>query len=121
MNTKSYLFDRNFWIAAFERAVKSLAQGFLVAGLGDGTGLMALDWVTVISIAVGMFLASLLTSIASGGIVGTGPSLSGREVLKTDVAAVEYEHSPTGFVAEEAAGVEEGLPVEVEQYPNGDK
>ena len=117
---KSFIFDPNFWIAAFERAIKSLAQGFLVAGLGDGAGLLTLDWVNVVSIAVGMFIASLLTSIASGGLGNTGPSLSNAEILKSDIAAIEYQYSPTGYVAEEAAGVEEGLPVEVEQYPNGD-
>lgn len=116
---RSFIFDPNFWVAAFERAIKSLAQGLLVAGLGDGAGLLALDWISVLSIAFGMFLASLLTSIASGGLT-SAPSLVTAEVLKTDIAAVGYPHSPTGYIAEEAAPVEEGMPVEVEQFPQDD-
>ena len=117
MNRKSFLFDPNFWIATLERAVKSLAQGFLVAGVGDTAGLLTLDWTAVLSIAVGMFLASLLTSIASGGASGgTGPSLSSAEVLKTDIAAIEYDGSPTGYLSEEAAvHIEEGMPVTVKE------
>lgn len=107
MNT--YLADKNFWIAALERAVKSFAQGLLVAGLGDMAGVLAIDWIAALSVAVGMFLASLLTSVASG-VGGSGPSLTPAEILRTDVAAVEDE---TGYVAEEAAPFEEGTPVDV--------
>lgn len=119
----SFLFDSNFWIAAFERAVKSLAQGFLVAGVGDTAGLLTLDWTAVLSIAIGMFLASLLTSIASGGVSGdNSPSLTSAEVLKTDVAAIEYDGSPTGYLSEEAAAVhvEEGVPVTVDEAGGND-
>lgn len=111
---KTYLLDPNFWVAALERAIRSLAQGFIVGGLGDTTGILTLDWLNVVSIAVGMFLVSLLTSIASGGVNGEGPGLTRAEVLKTEIAAVEHSGSPTGYVADEAAAVEEGAPVEVE-------
>lgn len=110
----SFLLDKNFWVAALERAVKSLAQGFIVGGLGDTTGLLTLDWVNVLSIAAGMFLFSLLTSIASGGVNGEGPSLVRAEILKTEVAAVDDEMSYTGYSAEEASTLQTGEPVDVE-------
>lgn len=71
-----------FWLAAFERAVKTFAQaavGFLTA---DATGLLDVQWEQAASVSGFAALLSLLTSVASSKAGGTGPSLGGAEQLK---------------------------------------
>jgi hypothetical protein len=79
------IFTIEFWRAAGERAFKSVAQGFLVAGIGAaGFNVLApgTDWRGIVGIALGMGVASLLTSVASDALTsGAGPSLTDAEVL----------------------------------------
>ena len=61
------MFDLNFWNYAGERAIKTFAQT-AIATLGAGTvGLLAIDWVNLLSVSGGAALLSVLTSIVTTG------------------------------------------------------
>jgi hypothetical protein len=77
------IFSILFWRAAAERAIKSAAQGALVAGIGAaGFDALSADFRTIGGLALGMGLASVLTSVASDALTdGSGPSLTNAETL----------------------------------------
>lgn len=57
------MFTAKFWNYSGERAIKTFAQAAL-AYLGTGSiGLFTIDWVTLVSLAGGSALLSILTSI----------------------------------------------------------
>lgn len=58
------LWTREFWAAAAERAVKTVAQTVVAVVGVAGTGLLSVDWVQTLSVAAAAGLASILTSIA---------------------------------------------------------
>lgn len=59
------IFSWEFWHYAGERAVKTFAQAAL-AYLGTGTvGLLAIDFVTLVSVSGGAALLSVLTSVVT--------------------------------------------------------
>lgn len=64
----SFLTSRLFWVESLERAVKSAAQGALLAVGADQLNVLSLDASVVGGFAGGAALLSLLTSLASGGI-----------------------------------------------------
>jgi hypothetical protein len=64
-----------FWRAALERAVKTFSQALIAVMTADGLGLLDADWPARLSAAGMAAVLSLLASIASSGIGGTGPSL----------------------------------------------
>jgi hypothetical protein len=60
--TKEYVMK---WIhAAGVRAIKTAAQALLVLTGSDMVNILALDWVQIAGVAVGMAFVSLLTSLA---------------------------------------------------------
>lgn len=65
------MFTGKFWVATFERAIKTFAQAVLALLTGDGMGLLAVDWGTVASVGALAAVASVLTSIVS---LGLGPA-----------------------------------------------
>lgn len=71
----SFLTSRLFWVESLERAVKSAAQGALLAVGADQLDVLALDWSVLAGFAGGAFLLSALTSLASGTIGDDSPSL----------------------------------------------
>lgn len=73
------MFNARFWRLAFERAVKTAAQSLILgAGLGEGFNAFEVDWMLAAGFAVGGFVLSLLTSIATVKIGETGsPSAIG--------------------------------------------
>jgi len=76
------IWTRTFWRAAAERAVKSAAQGAILAGVGAvGFDAFTADWASIGGAALGMGLLSLLTSIGSDALTGSGPSLTDAEAL----------------------------------------
>jgi tRNA A37 threonylcarbamoyladenosine dehydratase len=59
------ILTKKFWSFAGERAIKTFAQA-AVAVLGTGSiGLLAIDYLTLVSISGGAALLSVLTSIIS--------------------------------------------------------
>lgn len=76
------IMSRAFWKAAAERAVKSAAQGAILAGVGAvGFDAFTADWASIGGAALGMGLLSLLTSVGSDALTGSGPSLTDAEVI----------------------------------------
>lgn len=76
------LTSASFWKAAFERAVKTVAQAAVALITANATGLLDIDWVQLGSVAGLAGLVSILTSVGSDAVTGgTGPSLA-NEVPK---------------------------------------
>ena len=57
-----------FWSSALERAVKSAAQSALLAVGADQANALTADWATAGGFALGGFVLSLLSSIASSKV-----------------------------------------------------
>lgn len=57
--------DKKWWEKAFDRAIRSFAQGILV-GIGECVVIQQVNWVMAVSTGGLMFIVSLLTSIACG-------------------------------------------------------
>ena len=74
------MLNKRFWIAAAERAVKTFAQTAVAILTAGTTGLLDVDWGQMASVAGLAAVVSVLTSIASDGIGGSGPSLGGEKV-----------------------------------------
>lgn len=64
----SFLASKHFWVQSAERAVKSAAQGGLLAIGADKLNVLDLDWTVFGGFAAGAALLSALTSLASGGV-----------------------------------------------------
>jgi len=109
------MFTKAFALATLERAVKTFAQS-LIGALAVASGLTDAPWSAALSAAGLATLVSVLTSVVSAGVGGTGPSL-GAETLTESVAAVEGREAPgvsrPSLVAGPAADVPEGDPVDV--------
>ncbi|MBP3044900.1 holin [Arthrobacter jiangjiafuii] len=75
------MFTLAFWKATFERGIKTLAQSAAALLVGDGLGLLTVDWVTVGSVAGLAAVISVLTSIGTGAITDGSPSASTAETL----------------------------------------
>lgn len=73
----------SFWLAAFERAIKTFAQALAALLVADGTGLLNTAWGDRASVAAMAAVVSLLTSIGSDVVTTQpGPSLTTHEVVK---------------------------------------
>lgn len=75
------IWTRTFWRAAAERSIKTLCQAAAALIVADGTGLLDTDWLTVASVAGMAAVVSLLTSVGSDALTGSGPSLTDAEAL----------------------------------------
>lgn len=71
---------RAFALATVERAVKTFAQVLGALLVADGTGIIGTHWADRLSVAGMATLLSVLTSVASAGVSGNGPSLSTEKV-----------------------------------------
>jgi hypothetical protein len=81
--TKAYL------LAVLERAVKTAAQSALLVLGADQINALNAQWVDVGGFAAGGFVLSVLTSLATSGFGGNGPSAT------TEVIPVEKPtHTP---------------------------
>ena len=69
MNT---IYSVAFWKDTSERAAKSAAQAGILALGGGAVNVLALDWATFVGATGGGALLSVLTSIASAGLVNRG-------------------------------------------------
>ena len=75
------MWSAQFWKAAAERAIKTLAQT-LIAILAVGqTTVLSVDWKQSAAVAATATLLSVLTSVASAGMGNTGPSLASEAIV----------------------------------------
>ena len=72
--TKAYL------LAVLERATKTAAQSALLVLGADQINALSADWVDVGGFALGGFALSILTSLATSGFGGNGPSATTERV-----------------------------------------
>lgn len=77
----STLASGQFWAAAAERAVKTLAQTLAALLVATDTDVLSTAWSSRLSVALMAAIVSLLTSVASDAATGSGPSLTDAEVL----------------------------------------
>lgn len=63
---------RKFWEDAGERCVRTMAQALLALMGTDALGIVGLDWMQMISVALGAGLMSILTSIVASGVGDKG-------------------------------------------------
>ena len=89
-----------FWRAAAERAVKTFAQTAGALIVAAGTGLLDTDWLALVSVSGMAALVSLLTSIGSDALTGSGPSLSNAEVVAGTVTVTAPDDAETTVTAE---------------------
>lgn len=75
MSARTFLASPRFWVETAERAVKSAAQGAILAVGADQLDVLALDWRVFAGSAAGGALLSVLTSLVSGTTGGDTPSL----------------------------------------------
>ena len=80
------MWNKTFWKAVVERALKTFAQAAGALLLAAGTGLLDTDWVGVASASGMAALLSVLTSIATAAMTDGTPSLgSVEEIAPTEV------------------------------------
>jgi hypothetical protein len=72
--TKAYL------LAVLERAVKTAAQSALLVIGADQLNALSANWGDVGGFAAGGFVLSVLTSLATSGLGGNGPSATTERV-----------------------------------------
>ena len=78
----STIWDKSFWKATAERAIKTAVQSAVLFTGGSVIDVFNLDWVQLGGFVIGGALLSVLTSIASSSIGDTtGPSLTGAEQI----------------------------------------
>jgi len=95
------IFTRSFATAVAERACKAFASALLAFIPAAGTGAIPdLNWGDMLTLSGYAALASVLFSVVSSGVGGTGPSLA-NEVISPP--AVDPEHGYS--VIELAVGV----------------
>lgn len=76
------VFTRPFWQAALERAIKTAAQSAILVFGADQVNALQADWETAGGFALGGFVLSILTSIASGAVTSDpGPSLANEVIF----------------------------------------
>jgi glyoxylate carboligase len=69
------IFTRKFAVDTAERALKTVAQAAAALLVGNGVGLLDVDWVSVLSVSGLAGVVSILTSIGSGYVGDDSPSL----------------------------------------------
>lgn len=69
------IFNRRFFADTAERAIKTVAQAAAALLVGNGVGLLEVDWISVLSVSGLAGVVSLLTSIGSGYVGNDTPSL----------------------------------------------
>jgi hypothetical protein len=72
--------NRAYLLAVLDRAIKSAAQSAVLVFGADQVDALHADWELVGGFALGGFVLSVLTSLASSGIGHNGPSLTTEHV-----------------------------------------
>ncbi|OBB15510.1 hypothetical protein A5731_00285 [Mycolicibacterium conceptionense] len=66
------MWSLTFWKDTAERALKSFAQGVILALGGGAVNVLTIDWLTLAGAGGGAALLSVLTSIVSAGVANKG-------------------------------------------------
>lgn len=66
------IWSLTFWKDTAERALKSFAQGLILALGGGAVNVLTIDWLTLAGAGGGAALLSVLTSIVSAGVANKG-------------------------------------------------
>ena len=82
------MLTRAFWIATAERALRTFCQALVALLSANATGLLDAQWQGSLSAAGLAALLSVLTSVASSGVGGVGPSLA-NEVTSPPAPKIE--------------------------------
>jgi hypothetical protein len=80
----SLIFTREFGLAALERGVKTAAQSALLVLGADQINALEAAWTTVGGFALGGFVLSVLTSVATANAVVPGPSVTTETLTDPD-------------------------------------
>ncbi len=103
------MYDKRFWIATSERAIKTLAQA-LVALFVGGMTILNIDWTQALAVSVTAALVSVLTSLISAPLgKNAGPSLA-DETIEPDPIIVEVEVAKPRAAAAKKAPAKKAAP-----------
>lgn len=83
------MWQKQFWIAAAERAIKTFAQALAAVLVAGATSILEVDWQQSLGVAALAAVLSVCTSVGSMAVGNAGPSLA------TEVVAPP---TPTGPV-----------------------
>lgn len=76
------MFSSDFWISAFERAIRTFAQtAVAIIGVDMATSIVDLDWPYIAGVGATAAALSLLTSVAANKVGNPGPSLAKETVV----------------------------------------
>lgn len=82
------MYDKRFWIATSERAIKTLAQALIAMFVG-GMTILTIDWQQALAVSVTAAIVSVLTSLISAPFGSNpGPSLA-DETIEPEAAVLE--------------------------------
>lgn len=82
------MYDKRFWLAAGERAVKTFAQALIAMFVG-GMTILTIDWQQALAVSVTAALVSVLTSLISAPLGSNpGPSLV-DETIEPEATVLE--------------------------------
>jgi hypothetical protein len=77
-----------FWRAAFERAVRTFAQGTLGAISADGLGILDVDWGQAAGVGGLAAVLALLTAVATAGVGPAGPGVTETPTRRSQIGPV---------------------------------
>ena len=92
------IFTRSFATASLERCFKAVAWSLSSLLIADGTGILNTAWADRLSVAGMAGLLSILGSVASSGVGGTGPSLANEVISPPAVDPGDAGHSTVEVV-----------------------
>jgi hypothetical protein len=73
------MWTRSFWLATLERCIKTACQTLAATLTAGAVGILEVPWQAALSMSAGAAVVSVLTSVASAGVSGGGPSLNNAE------------------------------------------
>lgn len=77
-----------FWKAAFERAVRTFAQGTLGVVSADGLGILDVDWGQAASVGGLAAVLAVLTAVATSGVGPAGPGVTETTASRNTLTGV---------------------------------
>ena len=77
------MWTRHFWAALAERAIKTFCQAAAALLVGDGVGLIDVNWWRVLSVASLAMVVSVLSTIGTGAVTDGRASATKSEMVIT--------------------------------------